>query len=418
MTSHQPEPALQPALTIMVISLDYDGCWMEPDFAIPDHKNVLASNPELRNQVLASNTATIDDDCLTTSKESKKIFQHILRQADSKTHSGLTVICGSNRTSPQIECGNKLRNNNGFAAPAFVKLVQEINESKPSIPVTHDKFLLCDAFDDKKDGHYCELICQKDQELKKLLSTDQKEFKQTLQAFLENAADCFFDKSKVILLYAQMHRAALTYSGSQVIFEFIDDNSDILYDLYDFFNKNKNLIPRTVKLKLTWYENREEDYIRDQNNNPCVYRHEHFLQEIVEDIQGTGLTNTNYKQAIKDLANTVSTIYRNEEEKAEAYDLVEFDKKHPEVLQKTIARISPTITTASSSSSLSFSGSTSSSSSLSSSETTKLLNNVVDSNTKTYTNDASNLNFFARQNREKPTPPAKEAFCCDCCVVS
>ncbi|MCH9763493.1 MAG: hypothetical protein K0U24_04590 [Gammaproteobacteria bacterium] len=62
-----------------------------------------------------------------------------------------------------------------------------------------------------------------------------------------------FDHSKISLIYAKIHRAAMCNPHGEVAFTFYDDRSDILDGLYAFFDANKALLPDNLVLKLCQY---------------------------------------------------------------------------------------------------------------------------------------------------------------------
>lgn len=73
---------------------------------------------------------------------------------------------------------------------------------------------------------------------------------------------CPLEERKILLLYAQMHHAALmsrqrnlnaNAEATQLTFCFVDDRKDILDALFNYFSKN-NLVPHNMKLVLHHYD--------------------------------------------------------------------------------------------------------------------------------------------------------------------
>jgi hypothetical protein len=62
-----------------------------------------------------------------------------------------------------------------------------------------------------------------------------------------------FDHSKISLIYAKIHRAAVFNPHGEVQFTFYDDRADILDGLDAFFNSNKALLPDNLVLNLCQY---------------------------------------------------------------------------------------------------------------------------------------------------------------------
>ena len=95
--------------------------------------------------------------------------------------------------------------------------------------------------------------------------------------------NCPFDKTKVSLIYAQIHNIALKHPNESIIFDFFDDdpNSAIFKDLCLFYTKNIDFIPANVTLKLNQYTGN--------------------VAQLIHSIQGTGFIDKNYRLTVKDL---------------------------------------------------------------------------------------------------------------------
>lgn len=65
------------------------------------------------------------------------------------------------------------------------------------------------------------------------------------------------DESKISLIYAQIHRAALNNpDAKQITIDFYDDSPGILYKLHHFFRAHPQMIPSNTILRLHHYEGR------------------------------------------------------------------------------------------------------------------------------------------------------------------
>jgi hypothetical protein len=165
------------------------------------------------------------------------------------------VVIGSSRQSYSIDIINSP--DKGSCFPALNILSQFLQAEK-------DDFLLADIYGDLDDGtSYARAIDD---------------------SYTGEHANWHFDDTKVSVLYAQMQRAAFAYSSDTIVFEFYDDRSDIIVSLGEFYQEYKELIPANITLNINSYNG--------------------GLSEIVSSIQGTGLFDKNYRQTVKDMANT------------------------------------------------------------------------------------------------------------------
>lgn len=92
--------------------------------------------------------------------------------------------------------------------------------------------------------------------------------------------NCPYEEHKILLLYFQMHHLATTYPGKKTVFNFVDDRKDILNALSVYFERNRLLIPDTISLNLSFY-NEEED---------SVYLHQR--------IDGLGVADTHFHKTL------------------------------------------------------------------------------------------------------------------------
>ncbi|OGT46118.1 MAG: hypothetical protein A3E83_08800 [Gammaproteobacteria bacterium RIFCSPHIGHO2_12_FULL_41_20] len=72
--------------------------------------------------------------------------------------------------------------------------------------------------------------------------------------------EAVFDETKISLVYAHAHRAAvLNPDADNIMIDFYDDNEPILTGIYNFFNQHPDLLPVNVKLRLYQYTGEEHN---------------------------------------------------------------------------------------------------------------------------------------------------------------
>ncbi len=219
-------------MTIRVLSFDFDGCLFNMQkYIIPKEKDVVKSNqPFLEN----------------------------LKQENPEFTKAYTFV-GSNRQSYQVDMMNSI-----FGKGSCFPAVRTVSDY---LGTQLDPFLLADVFGDLDSGtSYARAM--------------DNEYQGT-------HIDWLFDETKVIILYAQMHKIALENPDEQILFDFFDDRGnksdkkDILENLSDFYSKHLDLIPANVTLRLNHYE------------GDAVTR--------IKEIPGSGFIDMNYRQTVKDL---------------------------------------------------------------------------------------------------------------------
>lgn len=155
----------------------------------------------------------------------------------------IVLVSGSQRSNQQTDHRQANKAIDGTATsssqlPFFNDFTAYFNEKKHR-ESHYDNFLLGDLFretiDDEQltfDGSY-EAAPDLDPK-KNTLLTD----------FIA------LDKNKILLLYAQMQRAAEKNPDTKITFKFYDHQADILAALQKFYHNNPNLIPQNVSLQL------------------------------------------------------------------------------------------------------------------------------------------------------------------------
>jgi hypothetical protein len=92
---------------------------------------------------------------------------------------------------------------------------------------------------------------------------------------------CDTDTSKVVILYAQIHKVASDNLEKIISFDFYDDKTKILLALKNFFKKNPNRIPENVTLRLNLYDGNDS--------------------LIQAEITGIGNIDANYRRTVTDM---------------------------------------------------------------------------------------------------------------------
>lgn len=109
-----------------------------------------------------------------------------------------------------------------------------------------DKFLLADVYGEETD-------CKSSWEDRTPLA-DGTSFTRALdREYKGQHGDVLSDLYKLTIIYAQMHKVANENPGERIIFDFYDDQEDILIELQSFFEIYNDLIPIGMTLRLNQY---------------------------------------------------------------------------------------------------------------------------------------------------------------------
>ncbi len=146
----------------------------------------------------------------------------------------IEVLCGSNRQSDYLDCDNGSARLTGSCFPPLQAVAEKLKGD-------FDSFLLADIYNDLIPGTAYQEIQKRPR--MQAGSNDAKNF--------SNHAP--LDKSKILLIYAQVHYVATQNPGKIIHFDFFDDRLDILEKLKAFFEANPALLPSNVKLHLNQY---------------------------------------------------------------------------------------------------------------------------------------------------------------------
>jgi hypothetical protein len=183
-----------------VYSLDGDGLIFNLNYLATSERNIIKSN--------------------------KPLLDHLSRSIKSSSLPP-TIMDGSFRQSPQIDQENAERNDTPLFFPTLYEVARYISDSHHR-QVILDTYLLCDSINRLEEGSSF----------------------YSGNLFLV----CNSDASKLMLLYAQMNRAAAFNSLYEIEFHFYDDRKDILDNLFNFYDKYSEYIPNIVTLCLHHYD--------------------------------------------------------------------------------------------------------------------------------------------------------------------
>ncbi|CEK10806.1 hypothetical protein [Legionella hackeliae] len=234
-------------MTIRVLSFDFDGCLFHEGYVYDEDKNVIKTNRKFLEEIKAENH-----------KYSKNI-----------------ALVGSNRQDKNTDDANAYnfrapKYSKGSCFPAFLKIVEFLG-------VIKDTFLLADLYGDLKNG---------------------TSFTRAINQTETNHASWIFDETKASLIYAQIHKIAVENPNDYIVFDFFDDRGnkhrsyeDILEWLNKFYESNRDMIPKNVKLRLN-------HYARGDAITPLF------------EIDGTGIIDSTYRETVKAMADKVAPDYK------------------------------------------------------------------------------------------------------------
>lgn len=199
-----------------IISLDFDGCLFNSAYCEgqlkAQERDVILHNEALLKKIIAENRA-------------------LEAEAGEK---GFKAECciGSNRQSKRLDdnhaiyFGQGLYIEKGSCFPAIKKISDYLG-----VPL--DPTLLADIFGKLPDGESYRRAMTPDYEGEHALT--------------------YLDDTKLILVYAQIHKAAMEDPTADIIYDFYDDREDILSQLKDFISTFPGLLPSNAKIRLNHY---------------------------------------------------------------------------------------------------------------------------------------------------------------------
>ncbi|WP_392536875.1 hypothetical protein [Legionella sp. 227] len=207
-------------MTIRVLSFDFDGCLFNTAYINAPYTNL---DKHLTDAVLIHN----------------ETFLEQLRH-ENERFSQVIAMIGSNRQSFEIDMLNM-----GFPRAFKGSCCSAIQTVCNYLDVDFNPLLLVDLYNSLEPGTAYQLIMD-----------EIKSGKWFDGGTLEHK-ECPMDKSKVVLIFAQMQEAASKNPDEKIIFDFYDDRHDILGILNNFYSTHPHMIPKNVLLRLNHYEGAE-----------------------------------------------------------------------------------------------------------------------------------------------------------------
>ena len=232
-------------MTIEVYSFDFDGCLFNPHYLDSEKKDVIKSNKALLNLIKQSKNEKI-------------------------------VFIGSNRQSIQDDHYNSRKGTES----CFAAIIQVNKEIKGVL----NTFVMTDLYNNLQNG---------DTFKQALIQLNKKSFYGEVKLNADSNAEWLHDKSKLTILYAQMHQVALEHPNEEIEFHFYDDREDILNGLHQYLKQYTDLIPPNITLNL-------HQYIGpfDKDGTLC-----NPLVKHLEVIKGSAQTpDAEYKSFVKNIA--------------------------------------------------------------------------------------------------------------------
>ncbi len=203
-----------------VFSIDADNCLFSEAYMFANHKARIDKGygyytwpKELRSKAQQENM-------IPTSEKLRKHIAKILQNHRSKP----IFSVGSNRQSQGIDQTNSDEHQTASIFTALPQFAESITKD-----YVINKLLLSDIFNNVVEG--------------------------TNFDYFLSGLECPFDKDKLLLIYAQVHRIASQYPNSKKIhFHFYDDQMEILKGLESFFMDYPSFLPKNVSLNLHFYD--------------------------------------------------------------------------------------------------------------------------------------------------------------------
>lgn len=218
-----------------VISLDMDGCLFHRAYSQRQDGDVVSHN---------------------------EAFLAQLREGIEPAVNSIKLMLGSNRQSKKFDADNFLKASSGSGFVAITELADALG-------VTLDPFLMADIYGNLDDGKAFE----------QALPAAQTGY---LTGHEQEHADWQFDRTKITLLYAQIHRAAFFMPADGMLsFDFYDNDQVILKSLKTFFEQYPQLLPSCATLNLHHYAGAEIT--------------------VAAVLQGEGPIDEDYRQTAKDM---------------------------------------------------------------------------------------------------------------------
>jgi hypothetical protein len=225
---------------VYVCDVDYDGCLLNQQCYRGRYYVIFGS-------VVTQNKVLIND-----------IIE------SSSTANDFIMFSGSNRQSICTDKDCADRDYSGSSIPRFLEFYAAVSNKLKSSSKKFDTYLLTDTFSNDEEGTAFRKM-QADLKEEKILEVGDSISRQDYQKPYIDASEGFnhrstvYDYSKVINIYAKVHRVASQNPHSNIIFDFYDDKEDILAALKIFYETCPQLIPANVTLRLKEYNGTQNE---------------------------------------------------------------------------------------------------------------------------------------------------------------
>lgn len=287
--------------SILICSLDADGCFLPPLSKKPPHNTMAEHNSQFFEALL---------------KRMGEIHEDTIILSGSARQSCLRDLAGMFQQDKKGHCF--ITDSYFFALKKFV---DDINAKVPNCnQVTLDPFLLDDVCFDRPSGDTfkeaqkyglefsnliqgvfnTEVFKEKIKEIRKRVATDaieemEKQKKARQELFFWESGNHFplYEEhpGKFALLYAQVHHIASQFSiDAPLDFHFYDDRLDILWPLVSVFIHARELLPKNMTLHFHHYVGGKQQLNPNDNNAP-----------VVKKIKGDGEVDLHYRKTLHDM---------------------------------------------------------------------------------------------------------------------
>ena len=253
---------------VKYISLDYDGCLKNPAYAA-----ALDAAKAGKDNVKSPKYDIIPDAALLIDHNSV-LLAEIKRDQQASQYQSLSVMVGSNRQDISTDKGNR----DGVAFPGIQNIAVYLNAN-------FDGFLLTDAYNDLAPGktfstaidfyeHYYTLRLEDHERAARVSKLDQQSGQHTIDDKAYQVEERYGkDKTKISLIYAQMHKAASDHPEEDVVFDFYDDLDEILNPTCQFYTSHPDLMPNNLSLRLHRYSGEEIEHKKEIQGQGIIDEH-------------------------------------------------------------------------------------------------------------------------------------------------
>lgn len=209
--------------------------------------------------------ASIDFDGCSDNHESREaIIEHIALSCQSiKDLKKIILMIGSLRQSLRLDIINAKYNStypNYISCTSIIEHFEpRLKELFPRIEIIVDPYLLFDSFQQLEHGTTFramqKLFAEIDHKHIKDYDIDSNSPLHTACHHEESDSNLFTsnhftDCSKISIIYPQLHHIASQYTDKQIVMHFYDDKINILNNLYHFYIRNLQWIPKNLSLYL------------------------------------------------------------------------------------------------------------------------------------------------------------------------